>query len=109
MPSTTITRGNILSYTLVQISITPAATAANTSAAQTFSVPGLVTTDITQAVGAVGTQTAGIFTGECDCYTNGILSVQFLNVTNASATPYSGQYIFQVTRTDGNTLPPNMG
>ena len=109
MPSSTITRGNALSTTYIGPNLTPVAVASYTSAVQTFNIPGLLTTDIIQSVGAVGTQTAGLVTAECDCYTNGILSVQFLNSTNASATPYAGQYIFQVTRTDGNTLPANMG
>ena len=109
MPSSTITRGNALSTTYIGLNLTPVAVAAYTSAVQTFNIPGLLTTDIIQGVGAVGIQTAGMVTAECDCYTNGILSVQFLNATNASVTPFSGQYIFQVTRTDGLSLPANMG
>ena len=108
MPSSTITRGNALSTTYIGPNLTPVAVASYTSAVQTFNIPGLLTTDIIQSVGAVGPQTAGIVSAECDCYTNGILSMQFLNSTAASATPYAGQYVLQVTRTDGNTLPPNM-
>jgi hypothetical protein len=107
MPSTTINRGNILSTTVIGPSITPAATASYTSAVQTFNVAGLVPGDIIQAVGHTGVQTAGIVVGECDCYTNGVLSVQFLNVTNASATPVSGTYYFTVIRLDG-PAPINM-
>lgn len=107
MPSTTITRGNVLSTTIIGPSLTPVATASYTSAVQTFNIPGLLTTDVIQAVGAVGVQTAGIFTGECDCYTNGVLSVQFLNVTASSATAVAGTYYFMVSRLDG-TAPINM-
>jgi len=107
MPSTTITRGNVLSTTIIGPSLTPAATASYTSAVQTFNIPGLLTTDVIQVVGAVGTQTAGILLGECDCYTNGVLSVQILNVTNASATAASGQYYFMVSRLEG-PAPANM-
>jgi hypothetical protein len=102
MPSSTITRGNSLSTFYIQPSITPAAVNSYTSTVQTFSVAGLQTTDIIQAVGAVGVQTAGIVTGECDCYNTGVLSVQFVNATNAPATPISGAYIFQITRAEGS-------
>ena len=107
MPSTTVTRGNVLSTTIIGPALIPAATAAYTSAVQTFNIPGLLTTDVIQSVGAVGLQTAGIVIGECDCYNNGVLSVQFLNVTAASATAISGIYYFMVSRLDG-TAPINM-
>ena len=107
MPSTTITRVNVLSTTVIGPSITPAAVASYTSAVQTFNIAGLQTTDIIQCVGALGVQTAGIYFGECDCYNAGVLSVQILNVTNASATPASGTYYFTVTRLDG-PAPVNM-
>jgi hypothetical protein len=101
MPSSTVTRGNALSTFYIQPTLSPAAVASYTSAVQTFTVPGLQTTDFIQAVGAIAAQTAGIITAECDCYTANILSVQFVNATVASATPVSGAYVFQVTRSDG--------
>lgn len=108
MPSNTVTRGNALFTTYIGPVISPASVPAYTSVTQTYNIPGLLTTDIIQCIGAVGPQTAGIVTAECDCYTNGILSLQILNATALPATPYAGQYVFQVTRTDGQTLPPNM-
>jgi len=101
MPSTTLSRGNALSTFYIQPSITPAAVASYTSAVQTFALPGLQTTDIVSCIGAVGVQTAGIITAECDCYSNNVLSMQIVNATNASATPIAGAYIFQVVRADG--------
>jgi hypothetical protein len=106
MPSTTITRGNALSTFYMQPSLTPSGVSPYISVVQTFTMPGLQTSDIIQAVGAVGVQTAGIVTAECDCYTTGILSVQFLNSTSATATPIAGAYIFQVARPEG-PLPIN--
>ena len=101
MPSTTLARGNALSTFYIAPVLAPAAVAAYTSAVQTFNVPGLVTTDIVQTVGATAQQTAGILPGESDCYTNGVLSIQFLNVTAASATPAQGAYVIQVVRAEG--------
>jgi hypothetical protein len=100
MPSTTICRGNILSYTVIQVSITPAATAANTSAAQTFTVPGLVTTDIVN-VQCSGAQTAGIFVADARVSADNTLSIQFANCTGTSATAASGNYIVEVIDVEG--------
>jgi len=107
MPSTTINRGNVLSTTIITPSITPVAVASYTSAGQTFNIPGLLTTDLVQAIGANGVQTTGIVIGECDCFANNVLTVQFLNVTNASATPIAGNYSFMVSRLEG-PAPANM-
>ena len=101
MSSTTVTRGNSHETFYISPTLAPAAVAAYTSAVQTFSVPGLQTTDLVIVIGAIGQQTAGILPGEADCYTAGVLSIQFLNVTNASATPAQGAYAIQVVRTEG--------
>jgi hypothetical protein len=101
MSSTTVTRGNSHETFYIQPSITPAAVAANISAAQTFSIAGLQTTDIVTVVGYNGSQTAGITIAEADCLTAGVLSVQFANVATASATPASGAYTVQITRLEG--------
>ena len=106
MSSTTVTRGNVRETFMIGPTLAPAAVAAYTSAVQTFSVPGLLTTDFIETIGAVAVQTAGILPGESDCYTNGVLSVQFLNATAASATPAQGVYTVRVTRVEG-PLPAN--
>ena len=51
MSSTTITRGNSHETFYIQPSLTPVSVAANTTAVQTFSVPGLQTTDIVTVIG----------------------------------------------------------
>ena len=107
MPKTTVARGNSLSITNIAVSLTPAEVATITTAAQNFNVSGLLTTDIITPVGLVGSQIAGVFIAECDCLTNGVLTVQFGNVTAAGVTPTAGTYVFQVARSDG-PLPANM-
>lgn len=101
MSSTTVTRGNAHETFYISPNLSPSAVAAYTSAVQTFSVPGLQTTDLIIVIGAIGVQTAGILPGEADCYTAGVLSIQFLNVTAASATPAQGLYAIQIIRTEG--------
>ena len=101
MASTTVTRGNSHETFYIQPSIAPSAVSAATTAAQTFSVPGLQTTDIVCVLGYNGTQTAGIVIAEADCLTANVLSVQFGNNTASSATPAAGVYTIQVVRLEG--------
>jgi hypothetical protein len=101
MSSTTITRGNSHETFYIQPSLTPSAVSAATTAVQTFSVPGLQTTDIVSVVGLNGSQTAGIIIAEADCLTAGVLSIQFGNVTAGSVTPAAGVYTVQVVRLEG--------
>lgn len=101
MPSTTIARGNSLSTFYIAPSITPAAVATVTTAAQTFNVAGLQTTDIVQVIGYQGSQTAGIIIAQADCLTAGVLTIQFGNVTAGSVTPAAGVYVIQIVRAEG--------
>jgi hypothetical protein len=101
MSSTTITRGNVLEAFYIGPTLTPASVAASTTAVQTFSLPGLKTTDIILVHGVRGVQTTGIVTAETDCYTDNVLSFQFANVTAGALTPFSGTYILQIVRAEG--------
>ena len=107
MPMTTLARGNALSTTYIGVPLTPVSVASFTSEVQTFNISGLITTDIIAQIGLQGGQIAGIVIGECDCLTDGVLSVQLLNVTAAAIVPTAGTYVFQVVRADG-PLPANM-
>jgi len=102
MSSTTISRGNMREAFLMSPSLTPAAlSAAVTTSTQTFTVPGLLTSDVISAIGYSGTQTTGLFVSKADCLTNNILSVTFGNLLGTAITPAAGTYNFQVIRTDG--------
>ena len=105
MPSTTLSRGNVLSQIYIAPSITPVAVASYTTAAQTFNIAGLQTTDIVQYVGLQGAQTAGVTGAECDVLTAGVLTVAFINSTAGSVTPAAGLYVFCVTRCENLPLP----
>jgi hypothetical protein len=101
MPSTTIARGNAISTFYIAPSLTPAAVLTAVSPAQTFSVPGLQTTDIVNVISYAGTQTSGIVIAEADCLTAGIISIQFGNITAGTLTPAAGVYYIQVVRPEG--------
>ena len=101
MSSTTVTRGNSHETFYIQPSLTPVAVAAATTATQTFSIPGLQTTDIVMVIGYTGSQTAGIIIAEADCLANNVLTIQFGNTTAGSVTPSAGIYTIQVVRLEG--------
>ena len=101
MSSTTVTRGNSHETFYIAPSLTPVAVAANTTAVQTFPLPGLQTTDIIISQGYIANQTTGIFIAESDCLTANVLTVQFGNVTSGSVTPAAGVYEFQIVRAEG--------
>ena len=104
MPSTTIARGNALSTFYISPTFSnPSNTlAANTTTAVSYTVPGLLTTDLVFVQGVSGTQTAGVVIAEADCTAANTLQIQFGNLTsNASLVPASGQYVIQITRLEG--------
>lgn len=101
MSSTTITRGNSHETFYIQPSLTPVAVAANITAAQTFALPGLQTTDIVTVIGFNGSQTAGIVPVEADCLTANVLTIQFGNITAGSLTPAAGFYTIEIVRLEG--------
>jgi len=106
MSSTTVTRGNSHETFYFQTNITPTAVSANSTSNQTFTLPGLLATDIIIAQGYIGNQISGVFIVESDCLTNNVLTVQFGNFTSGSVTPTAGIYEFQVVRSEG-PLPTN--
>ena len=101
MSSTTVTRGNSHETFYIQPTLTPVSVAANTTATQTFSVPGLQTTDLITVIGLNGSQIAGIVICEADCLTANVLSIQFGNLTGAGVIPTTGVYSLQITRLEG--------
>jgi len=104
MPGTTLSRGNVLASFLVGPSITPSAVNANTSAAQTFTVKGLLTTDRV-SVSLSAAQTAGIGVANAYVSATDTLSIAFSNCTTASATPAAGTYTVSVMRPESTPLP----
>ena len=101
MSSTTISRGNAISTFYIAPNLTPVSVLTAVSPAQTFNVPGLLTSDIIIVVGYNGTQTSGIVIAEADCLTAGVLSIQFANITAGTLTPIAGVYTIQIVRAEG--------
>ena len=108
MSSTTVTRGNSHETFYISINITPTAVSAASTSNQTFTVPGLQTTDIIVPQGYISNQISGVFIVEADCLTANVMTIQFGNFTAGSVTPNAGQYEFQIVRAEG-PLPSTAG
>lgn len=91
-------RGNLQSTFLLNLTLSPTIVNANTTSQQTFTVPGLQTTDQISEVGKPTYQTGLIVCGGA-CLTNGILTIQFGNITGSNITPTAGEvYTVEVNR-----------
>lgn len=107
MPSTTISRGNILVNMMAGVTLTPTALTASTTTAQTFTIPGLVLNDAVN-VTFNGAQTAGVGIGNAYVSAANVLTIVFTNSTAAGTpTPAAGVYIVLVDRAEHQPLPTN--
>ena len=109
MPSTTIQRGNIASTTIVQVSLTPAATGATTSAEQTFTIPGLqVSTDQISGINYQGANATLVDISNFRVAANNSLGITFQNPTAGSLTFPSGTFLVEVNRIESVPFPTNL-
>ena len=101
MPSM-IPYGNINKFNLVDVTWSPASVAANTTAGQTVTVPGVVlgqdfAIDVTKP-----TEQAGLAIGQIRVSANNQITVVFINATAAPIVPTASEtYTFGIARRDG--------
>lgn len=107
MPDTTVSRGNCLFEVVLAVQLTPAAVTANTSGAQTFTLPGILTTDYMD-VTFQGAQVNSIQVAGSWCSSANVLTIQFMNVSGVAVTPSAGTYNVNVIRPTNATLPANL-
>lgn len=101
--------GNVWKLASFTVSLTPATVAPATTSEQTFTVTGLLTTDVVyvNAPGATVT-TTGIVGSRVSAA--GVLAVSFMNTSGTTtATPVSGAYIVGVLRVQPNWTEPTSG
>jgi len=101
MSSSTVTRGNSHETFYIAPSLTPTAVSANTTAAQSFTVPGLQVGDLVNCWGLNGSQIAGIVAVEADVTAANTLTIQFGNITGSGVVPSPGLYTIEVIRLEG--------
>lgn len=90
--------GNVSSTFILQVSLTPVAVAATTSAEQTFTVPGLLAGDQVSALNFQGAWTILVDAVNLRVSANNTLAVSFQNNTAGSLTPPSGTYLLEINR-----------
>lgn len=89
--------GNVQLLALLSITISPAQVAANTSAEQTFAVPGLLVGDFVEI--NKPTAQAGLGVGNTRVSAAGVLAITFINASGAAVTPTANEvYQLCVTR-----------
>jgi len=106
MPSSTISRGNILTNIMCGPTLTPGALTASTTTPLTFTVPGLLPNDAVN-VTFNGVQTLGVGIGNAYVSAANVLTIVFTNSTAGTPTPAAGQYIILVDRAEYQPLPLN--
>lgn len=109
MPSTTINRGNVGSTTVISLALTPASVGATTVAEQTFSVPGLLTTDQVSGVSLISgawTNLTSIVSFRASAANT--LGISFANGTAGALTPPAGTYLIEINRPESQSLPANL-
>lgn len=107
MPSTTIGRGNMLYDFIIATTLTPSSVTNATSAEQTFTVKGLLTTDFVDVQCSGAAQTSGIVITNCRVSAADTLALTFGNFAASPATPVSSSYQINVSRAENLPLPVN--
>lgn len=85
--------GNVQLRLLVQATLSPASVAANTSAEQTFTVPGLLGGDVVSGINKPTAQ-AGLIIGNVRITAAGLLAITFGNLTAAPIVPTASEVYF---------------
>ena len=107
MPSSTISRGNLLNEVLIAVTLTPSSVAALSSGTQTFALPGSLTTDFIETFPAAA-GTANMLIQNCWVSSAGIVAIQWLNTSAVAITPATGTYNVNLLRPENIPLPANM-
>lgn len=105
MSKTTISRGNVIAHTIVQVTL-PATTFSTTSTEVNISVPGVKAADKIQ--GQVdANMTVGVGIGNIYTNTDNQITVRLLNLTGASVTQAAATMLVSVKSCEDSPIPSN--
>ena len=104
MPSTTLSRGNIIASFVIAPALTPVSVAGAISAEQNFTIPGIQVGDFVDVYAQVA-QTAGIGISNSRVSAANILTVSFSNTTAGALVPVAGSYAMIISRPESLPLP----
>jgi hypothetical protein len=105
--TTGIINGNTYGSYVISASLTPSAVLTITAPTQTFTVPGLRTTDFVQV--NTPPQTAGVTLAAARVSAADTLALTFVNPTVGSVTPAAGVHTILVIRPESNRAATAIG
>jgi len=106
MSKTTISRGNVLAQSIVQVTL-PSTTFSTTSTEVTISVPGVKSTDFIQAQ-IDAAMTVGVGIGNVYTTADNAVIVRLLNLTGASVTQAAATMLITVKSCEDQPIPANV-
>jgi len=106
MSKTTISRGNVLAQSIVQVTF-PSTTFSTTSTEVTISVPGVKSTDFIQAQ-IDAAMTVGVGIGNVYTAADNAVIVRLLNLTGASVTQAAATMLITVKSCEDQPIPANV-
>ena len=106
MSKTTITRGNILAASIVQVTL-PATTFATTTTEVNISIPGVKANDKIQAQ-VDANMTVGVFVGNVYTTTDNQITIRLGNLTGASVTQAAATVLVTVKSCEDSPIPANV-
>ncbi len=93
-----VTYGNVQSTFLLTLSLTPVATAANSTVEQSFTVPGLILGDQVSALDANFAYSSLVSIVNSRVSANNTLTIAYANNTGGSLTAPTGSYYLEINR-----------
>lgn len=102
-----VVRGNAGSMQVIGLQLTPAQLAANTSAEQTFALPGVEANAIIGGVSFLGAMAAATGIVNARMVSAGVLGITFSNSGAGTPTPAAGVFAVTVLRPNVWPLPVN--
>ena len=106
MSKTTISRGNVIAQTIVQVSL-PSTTISGTTSDVTLTVAGVQPNDFVQAQ-FDGALVTGISIGNAYTNTANQVVVRLVNSTGSSATQTAGTLLIKVSTCEDSPIPSNV-
>jgi len=106
MSKTTISRGNVLAQSIVQVTF-PSTTFSTTSTEVTLTVPGVKSTDFIQAQ-IDAAMTVGVGIGNAYTTTDNQVIVRLLNLTGASVTQAAATMLITVKSCEDQPIPASV-
>ena len=106
MSKTTLTRGNVISHTICQLTL-PATTFSTTSTEVTIACPGVKSTDKIQAQ-VDAAMTVGVGIGNVYSSADNAIIIRLLNLTGASVTQAAATLLISVKSCEDSPIPANV-